>query len=42
MNNLEIYKKTLGFLLRRIFLEFLSVILLFVLGATAAWAGSST
>ena len=28
MNNLEIYKKTLGFSLRRIFWEFLSVVLL--------------
>lgn len=42
MNNLEIYKKTRGFSLRRIFWEFLSVILLFVLGAAGFAEGALT
>lgn len=41
MNNLEIYKKTLGFSLRRIFWEFLSVILLFGLSLLPDRAGPS-
>lgn len=41
MNNLEIYKKTLGFSLRRIFWEFLSVVLLPGLSLLPDRAGSS-